>query len=830
MIMRLQPVVLLVFFLSLAAPLRAQDWGQAAGSILAADSGEPVPGVSVLVYGTNFGTASQDNGTYTLRLPIGRYLLRFSAVGFVALTDSVLIRSRATTTLNVRLATATIELDEVTVEDEMAAQAGVYRIDPEAIRHIPMPIKDALRALKTMPGVVTNNELSNQYSVRGGGFNENLIFLNGFEIFLPFRPRNGEQEGLSLLNTELTERVTFYTAGFPARYGGKLSSAVDVEYRRPHRSGESFSGSAYASLLDMGFSAGSSALRGRLGWLFSARKARARRFFETQELKGNYQPDYTDLQGMIAYELASGHELELLGMYAEHEFRLDPSSRKTFFGTVSTNNNLAPSNLQSLWIQFDEDNEERAGYETIFGGLRLSNRLSPRLRIEHDVSLFQTREKERFELSGQAIIFLVDLASDNSGGGEGLFPIGSSRQEDFADNAVEVSMRTGQGRLYVTGDRHAAEAGYSLRRLDFKDRLDEKSVIIGRSTTGEIVRIIGDSLRDTASFGAWQVAVYAQEAVDVLTDRPGKLLLTGGLRADYYSFTDEWTLSPRLTATYRKDDETTLFGSLGIYYQAPTYRELRGKPEVGETILGALNRDLRSQRSMQAVAGWEYFIEQRRFYLRGEFFYKRISNVITYDIDNVRVRYSGENDAKSNTYGFDLQLRGEFVPGLESWVNYSYLVANEEFKDDFLTVYNRGTVSRPTDQRHTVSLFIQDYIPDDPTWRLHLRTLFGSGLPYTPPVPGPQIGNLVTQAPGPRFSARYPRYFRFDIGATKEIAVTRPDSNHPISIELTAELLNLFDMTNTVAYTWIPNAAGIWTRIPTRLTPRTLNVRLRVGF
>jgi len=828
--MRFLSVVFFLLFAAFPVAGLAQDWGAAVGLVTAADDGLAIPGVSVVVDGTNFGTAATEDGRYELRLPLGRYLLRFSAVGFETRRDSVVINSGRTATLNVVLRTITIELDEVQIEDEAPVEVGVHRIEPEMIQNMPMPVRDALRALKVLPGVATNNELSNQYSVRGGGFNENLIFINGFEIFLPFRPRNGEQEGMSLLNGDLAKRVTFYSGGFPARYGGKLSSAVDVEYRRPHETGEPLSGTAHLSLLDMGISASSSMLNRRAGWLFSVRKARQRSFFETQELKGNYQPDYTDIQGMIVFELAPGHEFEALGMLAIHDFRLDPSSRKTFFGTLSQNSALAPSNLQSLWVRFDDSSSEDDGYSTQFGGIRLKNRLSPRVRIEHDFALFRTEETERFDLRGSAILFQVDPGSQNPDEGDGLFPVGNSRQEDFADNSVNVTTYTGQGRYHLTTTWHATEAGWNVRRLEFDDRLDEKSVVVGRSLRGDIVRIVADSLRDQASFGAWQAAIYAQDAMDVLPDDPGRFLVTGGLRADYYSFTGEWTLSPRLTATYKKDEFTTLFGSLGVYYQAPSYRELRGKPEIGETILGAINSDLKSQRSLQAVGGFEYFLEQRRFYLRGEIFYKRITNVISYDIENVRVQYSGNNDATSSTYGFDLQLRGEFVPGMESWVNYSFLIAEEKFKEEFQTLYNRGTISRPTDQRHTVSLFIQDYIPADPTWRLHMRTLFGSGLPYTPPVPGPQIGNLVTQAPGPRFSGRYGRYFRFDMGVTKRITASRPEAKRPITIDLTAEVLNIFDMTNEVAYTWVPNAAGIWTRIPTRLTPRTVNVRVRVKY
>jgi len=821
-------LTLLLYTLCTALPVSAQEWGAVSGVVRASDTDYPLPGVSVVVYGTNFGTATDDEGRYSLKLPFGEFTLRFSSIGFEASLDSILVTSGRTTRLDINLDPATLQFDEITVEGEVQRAAGVFEISTAAVRDMPVPIKDALRALRVLPGVVVNNELSNQFSVRGGGFNENLFFINGFEIFLPIRPRTGEQEGLSLINPDLAERLTLFTGGFPARYGGKLSSAVDVRYRKPQRSSDSLRVSAYASMLDYGISAGSSEKNGRLGWLLGARKARARHFFATQELKGEYQPDYTDLQAYVGYEPARGHEIEFLGMIAENEFRLDPSSRKTFFGTLSQNEALAPSNLQSLWIRFDGDNQEIDGYSTRFLGLRLSDRFSSRLRAEHDFSRFTSTETESLDLSGTAVLFQVDPTSDNPEDGEGLFPTGSSRQEDFADNQIQATTLTGSGRWYLTGQRHASEGGYSLRNLRFEDRLSEKSVVVGRATNGDIVRIVADSLNDTASFDAWQAAIYAQDAFDVFSDDPGKLVITAGLRADHYSFTDEWTISPRISFTYQANPITTYFGSAGVYYQAPTYRELRGKPAVGETILGALNENLSSQQSVQIVLGGEYFIPSKRFYIRGESYLKRISELISYDIENVRVLYSGENDADGLMYGLDLQLRGELVPGLESWLNYSYLKATETFRSDFLTDRNTGSISRPTDQRHTVSLFVQDYIPSDPTWKLHLRTLYGSGLPYTPPVPGEQIGNLLVQAPGDRFSARYTRFFRFDIGATKFITPSRTGSN--LEITLTAEILNLFNMVNTVSYSWIPDASGIWQRIPTRLTPRTANVRLSVRF
>ena len=811
---------------ALLAPLNAtaQNWGTLQGRITASSNGEPIPGATIVVGGTNFGTAADEEGYYSMRIPALQFELVVSAVGFTAWADSVRIMRDQINQLDVALDEATVEMDGIVVEDEADFQdVGVYELDPETIRNIPTPLKDGFRALKVVPGVVTNNELSSQYSVRGGGFNENLIFFNGFEVYMPFRPRQGEQEGLGLFNPELAGRVALHTGGFPAKYGGKLSSALEVDYRRPE-AGE-LDGSVSLSLLDATATVAGSAFGGRLGMITGFRKARARYLFSTQEVKGNYQPDFTDVQTFISYRLSANAELEALGIWADHEFVLDPNNRRTFFGTVSQDPRV-PSNLQSLWLDFN--GEQQDGYSTGFGGIRLKNRFGPRLSASNDISFFSTVEEEGFDISGQAVLYLVDPGS-NPNNNDDFITTGISNTEDFADNRIQVDTWTAQSRWNYTTRRHAAEAGAFLRNLRFDDSLNEKSVVTGRDQQGDVVRIVVDSLIGSANFDEWQAGFYLQDAVDMAAE-PGKFILSGGVRTDYFSFNDEWTLSPRLQMRYRHSDRTTYTASWGIYHQAPTYRELRGEPDPAISLLNNLNRDLKSQRSNQTVIGVEHFLPRSRFMLRAEAYYKDLSNVTTYDIENVRVVYSGNNDADAYAYGVDLQLRGEFVPGLESWANYSYLRTDEEFIPEFVESGKEGSNPRPSDQRHTISIYVADYIPGDNSWRLHMRTLFGSGLPYTPPVEGERIGQIVTQVPGDRFSARYQRYFRFDMGVTKEVIVTEKGLNNPVRLELTGEILNMFNMVNTVAYSWIPRSDGIWTRIPTRLTPRTINVRMAIRF
>ena len=813
--------------LLLAPGAFAQNWGRIEGRVTQRAGGTPVPGATVVVDGTSFGTAAETDGSYGLRLPTGRYALRVTAIGFQARTDSVTVLKDRTTTLNFALAETDIELGGVEVEGSAVAEdAGVYTLDPRTAQEIPSPLNDGLRAIKILPGVTSNNETSYQYSVRGGGYNENLYFIDGFEVYTPFRTKQGEQEGLGIVNLDMTDRLTLYAGGFPARYGGKLSSALDVAYIRPGGAdGNTVDGSGYVSTLDAGGSVKVGTLGGKLGIAVAGRAARARGFFGTQELKGEYDPEFNDVQTTLTYRIAEGHEVQGLGMLLSNRFRLQPTSRRTFFGTFQ--------DLRS--ISFGFEGLEEDGYDLAFGGVRLLNRVSSAFRVEHDVSYFDVEEYEQVDISGRVGLFRIANAFEDPDDPTNLIQTGAASQQDTTSNNVRVTTLSGSGRYRLSLGRHAAEAGWTARRFDFSDDLFEVSYVAGRDLDGNPTQVALDSLNGEAAFSESQVALYVQDAVDLLP-QSGRLVVTGGVRGDYFSFNDEWTVSPRLSARYIWDEFTTLTAAAGVYHQAPTYRELRGEPIFDSTtvgsnniILGTLNRDIKSQRAVQFIAGMERFFPSIRFYGRAEAYYKDLSNLITYNVDNVRTIYSGENDAEGYAFGFDLQLRGEFVPGLESWLNYGFLKTSEEFLTPTPGV--SGSVPRPTDRRHNVALFVQDYVPNSTSWKVHLRALFGTGTPYTPPEPGEIIGGVTLRVPGARNSGRYPEYRRVDMGITKEaVLAQRTPTGNPVRLELTGEILNVFDMTNTISYSYVEDATGIWQRIPTRLTPRTVNVRMRLNF
>ena len=590
---------------------QAQTWGTVTGTVTDSLKEAPLPGVTVLVQGTDFGTATGDEGRYRLEVPTGRYVLRFSAIGFSPRTDTVSVTKGGTARLDMILPSSVLQMEGVTVtEAKVPDRPGVYKVDPETVQNIPTPFKDGFRALKTVPGVATNNELSQQYSVRGGGYNENLVFINGFEVFFPFRPRQGEQEGLGLLNPALASDITFYTGGFPAKYGGKLSSALDVQYAQPED--QSLTGSVDVSTLDASVHAQSSALDGDLGWAFGMRRAQPGRFFGTQDLKGDYSPRFTDLQGFVTYRVTDRVSVEALGIWADNTFKLRPEERTTYFGVISLDPDR-PSDFQALRSTLTGARKD--GYTTTFGGMRVNTDVTDRLTLEHDVAYFGTRETENFDIESEQRVCQVDPTGSASSAN--CFLQGESTVTRFADNAVEVQRRTGRGRYEWRLDRQVLKAGWHLRDMHFDDRLNEKTIIEGMDRDLDSVHIRVDSLRDRSTFNEQQVGAYLQNAVDLLPTR-NRLTVTGGVRADYFSFNEEWTVSPRLAARFVANDRLTLTGSWGIYHQKPTYRELRGTPKGTETIGESLNRGIRSQQSIQYVFGGEYFFPQQRLYLRAE--------------------------------------------------------------------------------------------------------------------------------------------------------------------------------------------------------------------
>ena len=811
----------------LATPASAQVWGEISGRVTEADGGA-IAGASVLVEGTSFGTNTGGDGRYGFRIPEGTYPVRVSFVGYTTVRDTLVVRRGATTTFDARLTSAVGDLGDVAVEGQAVPQdVGVSRIDPRTVRDMPLPVTDAIRGVKTELGVSSSNELSNSFSVRGGSYDENQFFIDGFEIYRPLRISQGEQEGLGLINGDLTSRMTLFAGGFPVRYGGKLASVLDATYTAPEGVP---SGTAYASTLDAGVQVGGR-LSERIGLAVAARSARPQRFFAGQELDGAYDPDFRDIQGVVDVQLAPAHTLRALGLYARHRFRLAPRQQETTFG-------IYPNLVQTVARDFEGIEED--GYDIAFGGLLLTSQLGPNASAEHRVSVFTLDEFETYDVTSRTSLYRRQQRPEGSQADLDRLLEGQTLQRDVAANDIQQLILTAQGRYLARLGEHTVEAGWQARTLRFDDQIDEQTTFSGQGDDGEPVTLPARVLVADTTFASWQGSVWAEDAIPL-----GRLTLTPGLRADYFAYNDELTLSPRLTARYRLSPQTSFSAATGLYHQAPTYRELRGDPVPGVSAFRTLDGDIRSPRAIQAVVGLDHFFTSRRVALRAEAYVKQYTDLISYDVENVRVVYSAENDSEGYAAGADLQLRGELVPGRESWINYGFLFTQERFytpgaTDEqtlarFAAQGGGDWIRRPTDRRHNLSIFIQDYVPGDDTWTLHIRTLYGSGLPTTAPGRDEDrsIDAITVFNEGPRNRSELPSYFRFDLGATKTLRLADLATGDPLELLATVEVLNLFDQTNAVAYSWVEQFSGdsrIYTAVPTRLTPRTLNVRFRVDF
>ncbi|HEX9951581.1 MAG TPA: TonB-dependent receptor [Rubricoccaceae bacterium] len=824
--------------LLLASAANAQVSGVVTGRVTERGTGTGIPGATVVIEGTNFGTAAADDGSYRFSVTEGAYTLRISSLGYAPETQAVSVRRRTTIVVNVSLRPVDVETgDAAEVEGtRIDPGPGVTAIDPRVARAAPTPLADITRSVQTELGVTSNNELSNAFSVRGGSYDENQFFIDGFEIYRPLRISQGEQEGLGLINGDLTDRLTLFAGGFPVRYGGKLASVLDATYARP---AGAFTGTAYTSTLDAG-----ARVQGRLGrgvgLAVAARSARPQRFFSGQELEGTYDPDFRDVQGVLDMGLGARHSLRIDGLYARHRFRLSPQQRETTFG-------IFPNLVQTVAI--DYSGEEVDGYDIAFGGALLRSTLVG-IVAEHRLSVFETREFESLDVTSRTSLFRRQQRPEGSPAELDRLLEGTTQQVDAADNRINQTVLTAQGRYLAGRGRHGLELGWQARGLRFADRIDESTIFRGRNMQGLPDSVTARSVVGNSNLNALQGALWIEDAVSI----GRRVRLVPGLRADYFDFNRELTVSPRLTAVFRADTFTTWTAGVGVYHQAPTYRELRGDPEQGATTTAPLNRGIASPRSLQGVLGFERFFPARRFSLRAEAYAKQFSDLISYDVENIRVNYSGQNDSRGYATGLDVQLRGELVPGLASWINYGFLISRERFDAPDRSVFGTDSlgaaayanaldvftargggdyVRRPTDRRHNLTFFVQDNIPGDDTWTLHLRTLLGSGIPVTAPRVDAVINQVTVFEPGPRNGQELPAYIRFDMGATKRLRVGTAVAGGPLMMLATVEVLNVFDQTNVIAQSYVEQINGsrrAFLAVPTRLTPRTINVRLRMDF
>lgn len=791
-------ICIFIFLFYSSLPLLAQR-AILTGVVTSRDN-VPIEGVNIRI-NENVGTGTDQKGWFRLGINNEHIQIEFLHINYKPKTLSLALAEGETRHINVVLEEKIETLKHVEILGESdireMSQPSFIRVSPKAVQSLPTPFGEFNKILSTMPGVIAHNEFSSSYMVRGGNYDENLVYVNDMPIYRPFLVRSGQQEGLSFINPDLVDNIEFSSGGWQPRYGDKLSSSLHIGYKKP---------SAFKASLSAGLLGGTAHLEGttndsRLRYLFGMRHKQWKYLLNTLETEGEYQPNFTDIQAFISIDLdgqagiqrKSSSELDLLLSYARNRYNVIPESRQAFIGNILTD---------VIRLNMEFEGMEALEYDTYQAGARLSRRFNNRIRNVVIFSGFATREREYFDVEGIYRLCDIDRRPGSPTFDRCLSIRGLGSNYNYGRNRMEAGLINVEDQLSVlVGGATNLEAGIGYNRAIIDDWLREYSLIdsVGYATIDNSISSMND-----ISYG--QVSGYLQATQNF----SGIHMTTYGVRFHYHEMNGQLLASPRIQYAFKPtwNSDWTFKLSTGIYRQPPFYREFRD-------IHGNLNRKIKAQSSLHLIAGIDHKLRiwERDFRLISEAYWKRLYNVVPYDIDNVRIRYMADNLADAYAMGVDVRLSGEFVPGTESWLSLGILETRENLKND-----QRGYIRRPTDQRVTLSMFFEDHFANDPTMRMNLNLQFGTGLPYGPPN-NTAMRNV--------FRGNY--YNRVDLGLSKMITGRMGNEKAILnSVWVGAEILNLLANENTVSYTWIKDFNNTQYAIPNVLSSRFFNVKVYV--
>lgn len=796
--------IILLLFIIIPSVAWAEGKIKITGYIRDTDN-NPMELVNVHIKNSLVGTMSNEKGFYSISVaPEDSITLVYSCIGYHK-AERIIPQASSDMRINVKLHPVSFNLAEITVSQIRKQTNTMERLDAEHVKLLPDPSGGSIESLVvTFAGVFSNNELSSQYSVRGGSFDENIVYVNGVEIFRPLLIRSGQQEGLSFVNPDLTESVEFSAGGFEARYGDKMSSVLDITYKKPKQ----LEGSASISLLGANAYVGSST--GKFSQITGFRYKTNRSLLSTTDTEAEYDPDFIDFQTSMTYQFNPKWEANILGNISHNRYRFTPHTRETSFGTAS--------NLNNFTVYFDGKEEDV--FKTLFGSASLKYKPDNNTEAGVHVTAFKSNEIESYDITGE--YWLNDGSNTDN---DLTISRSTGVYHEHARNRLTSRIinigHSGTKRI----NNNTLKWGATLQLENIADRINEwerrDSSGYSLPHTGTEVNVISNLYSDN-NISSTRFSFYVQDAFK-FRSKQGLFNLTGGIRGSYWSFNKEFIFSPRLSLGFIPNFNQNLTFRIagGIYYQSPFYKELRlvQTDNSGNNIV-TLNNHLKSQRSIHAIAGSDYTfkIADRNFKLTAEVYYKKLDNLIPYTIDNVKIRYYGENCAKGNAYGLDLKLFGEFVEGVDSWISVSLMKAEQ-------TIRNSVTVPMPNSQGYNLSLFFQDYFPGYKRLKLNLKGVLSGGLPLTAPHQGYESGYFRT-----------PPYKRVDIGLSYQLAgdmdavMERRIFRSLKSIWIGFDVFNLFDIKNTNSYYWITRADNDQAAVPNYLTGRQFNVKLIVDF
>ena len=804
--MKIRAIAALLFIL-VSISAFGQKHVKITGYVRDAD-GSPLELVLVQIKNTLNGAMTNEKGYYSITTSPGDSVaVIFSCLGYNK-AERILPSLQQDMRLNVQMNYTSIDLGEVVAVGTRYQTSTLQTMNADRVKLLPDPTGGSIESLVvTFAGVSSSNELSSQYSVRGGSYDENIVYVNGLEVFRPLLIRSGQQEGLSFINPDLTEAVNFAAGGFEARYGDKMSSVLDITYKKP----KLFEGSASASLLGANAYVGSSI--GKFTQITGVRYKTGRSLLKTMDTDAEYQPNFVDLQSYMTYQLAPKWEVNFLGNLASNTFKFTPHKRETNFGTVE--------NAQRFEVYFP-NSRERDKFQTIFGALTLKHNPNEKTELGLQASAFSSKEIETYDITGE--YWLGDATTENDNNQNALE---IARYHEHARNRLSSTIMNvghyGSSKI----KNNTLKWGATVQMEKINDRISEweKRDSAGYSLpqTGNGVNVISNLYSDN-DLSTTRISGYLQDVFKFRT-KQGMFTLIGGIRGSYWSYNKEFIFSPRVSLGFipNFDQNLTFRAATGIYYQSPFYKELRTTVQdaAGNDII-ELNKDIKSQRSIHFILGGDYTFRaaDRNFKVSADLYYKKLDDLIPYTVDNVKIRYYGENCAKGHAMGIDVKFFGEFVPGTDSWISFSLMKAEQTIRD-------MVTVPMPNSQGYNVSLFFQDYFPGYKRVKLNLKGVLSGGLPFIAPR---------TKYEDVKSTFRTPAYKRVDLGFSYQLAggtdaiMDRGIFRHLKNIWIGVDVFNLFDIKNVSSYYWITNIDNQQYAVPNYLTGRQLNARLIVDF
>jgi hypothetical protein len=769
-------------------------------------AGDTIPGAFIFQDDSIFLATTNDKGYYKTIIPCCKPVsISIKSIGIKNNPTVITAKSNENVLFNIRAEedvrnAKVIEIIDYAAKDSMAYNA--VEINTVAAKYVPSAFGDFSKVLTTMAlGVSSNNELSSQYSVRGGNYDENLVYINDIQIYSPQLVKAGQQQGLSAVNPDLIKRVSFSSGGWEAKYGDKLSSVLNADYKTPKK---------YAGSITAGFLGGSAHIEGsnfnnRLSFVSGARLKSASYLLNTLDTKGEYKPKFWDWQTVVTMDVTSKSKyaynpgkstLDVLCIVSKNKYQIIPTTRQTTFGTLDNP------------LQFDVafDGRDILTYQTTQAGIRYSHKFSNRFKSKIGLNGYHTAEKETYDIESGYNISSVAMDPTTPTYNKSVALQGMGSYFEHGRNFFNASsLILNNSNTYHLTKSHTFEFGASYTKEHINDYYDEYNFTDSASYVN-----LTRSVYQTTILNSSRLQAYVQHVFNIDSTHT----FVTGVRINYWSLNKQLIFSPRIQYSYqpRNNKSIKLRIGTGVYQQPAFYREMRA-------LDGTVNTDLKAQRSYQFVTALDkkFMRWGRPFTFITEAYVKYMDRIVPYDLDDVRIRYYGINDGTAYATGLDMRLNGEFVKGVESWFNLGLLTTKENIAND-----NRGYIRRPTDQRVTASIFFQDYIPNNPSIKVYLSLIYGSGLPFGPPG-----------KPEYRSTLNAPSYKRVDIGFSKLITLNDKKIIQKSAFEsiwISLEVLNLLGISNTISYLWVPDYSGNSYAIPNTLTARVVNLKTIVRF